>query len=86
MASEISASSLVKVNVRGEVVDGSGARVNPIGFAIHGAVHAARPEVAATLNDGRLKRVLPGWGCTASEIQLAKIAPYHAATPNKEPL
>ena len=42
---EITASSLVKVNVAGEVVDGSGARVNPSGFAIHGAVHAARPEV-----------------------------------------
>lgn len=34
---EITASSLVKVNTRGEVVDGSGARVNPSGFAIHGA-------------------------------------------------
>jgi ribulose-5-phosphate 4-epimerase/fuculose-1-phosphate aldolase len=47
---EISASSLVKVNVRGEVVDGSGARVNPSGFAIHGAVHAARPDVVCVIH------------------------------------
>ncbi|HMN22663.1 MAG TPA: class II aldolase/adducin family protein [Ottowia sp.] len=47
---EITASSLVKVNVAGEVVDGSGARVNPSGFAIHGAVHAARPEVECVIH------------------------------------
>ena len=47
---EITASTLVKVNVRGEVVDGSGARVNPSGFAIHGAVHAARPEVECVIH------------------------------------
>ncbi|MFT3812084.1 MAG: class II aldolase/adducin family protein [Acidovorax sp.] len=47
---EITASSLVKVNVAGQVVDGSGARVNPSGFAIHGAVHAARPEVECVIH------------------------------------
>ncbi|NDZ16746.1 class II aldolase/adducin family protein [Variovorax sp. WS11] len=47
---EITASSLVKVNVRGEVADGSGARVNPSGFAIHGAVHAARPDVECVIH------------------------------------
>ena len=47
---EITASSLVKVNTRGEVVDGSGARVNPSGFAIHGAVHAARPELECVVH------------------------------------
>jgi len=47
---EITASSLVKVNTRGEVVDGSGARVNPSGFAIHGAVHAARPELECVMH------------------------------------
>jgi ribulose-5-phosphate 4-epimerase/fuculose-1-phosphate aldolase len=47
---EITASSLVKVNVRGEVVDGSGAPVNPSGFAIHGAVHAARPDVECVIH------------------------------------
>lgn len=47
---EITASNLVKVNVAGQVVDGSGARVNPSGFAIHGAVHAARPEVECVIH------------------------------------
>ncbi|CAN5453010.1 class II aldolase/adducin family protein [soil metagenome] len=47
---EICASSLVKVNVRGEVVDGSRRAVNPTGFTIHGAVHAARPEVECVIH------------------------------------
>ena len=47
---EITASSLVKVDVQGRVVDGSGAKVNPSGFAIHGAVHAARPEVECVIH------------------------------------
>jgi len=47
---EIRASNLVKVNARGEVVDGSGATVNPTGFTIHGAVHAARPEVECVIH------------------------------------
>jgi ribulose-5-phosphate 4-epimerase/fuculose-1-phosphate aldolase len=32
------------------VVDGSAAAVNPSGFAIHGAVHAARPEVECVIH------------------------------------
>jgi ribulose-5-phosphate 4-epimerase/fuculose-1-phosphate aldolase len=47
---EITASGLVKVNTRGEVVDGSTARVNPSGFAIHGCVHAARPELECVMH------------------------------------
>ena len=47
---EITASSLVKVNLRGEVVDGSGRAVNPTGFTIHGAVHAARPQLACVIH------------------------------------
>ena len=47
---EITASSLVKVDVHGKVVDGSDAPVNPSGFAIHGAVHAARPEVECVIH------------------------------------
>jgi ribulose-5-phosphate 4-epimerase/fuculose-1-phosphate aldolase len=47
---EITASSLVKVDVQGRVVDGSGAKVNPSGFAIHGAVHAARPEAECVIH------------------------------------
>ena len=47
---EVRASDLVKVDVAGRVVDGSGRRVNPSGFAIHGAVHAARPEVECVIH------------------------------------
>jgi ribulose-5-phosphate 4-epimerase/fuculose-1-phosphate aldolase len=47
---EIRASTLVKVNHRGEIVDGSGHPVNPTGFTIHGAVHAARPDAACVIH------------------------------------
>lgn len=47
---EITASSLVKVNTRGEVIDGSGRPVNPTGFTIHGAVHQARPDAACVIH------------------------------------
>lgn len=47
---EITASSLVRVDVTGKVVDGSHAPVNPSGFAIHGAVHAARPDAVCVLH------------------------------------
>lgn len=47
---EISASSLVKVDVHGRVADGRGRSVNPSGFAIHGAVHAARPDAACVIH------------------------------------
>lgn len=47
---EVTASNLVKVDTAGRVVDGSGAKVNPSGFSIHGAVHAARPEVECVIH------------------------------------
>lgn len=47
---EMTASGRVKVNLRGEVVDGSGRAVNPTGFNIHGAVHAARPEAQCVIH------------------------------------
>lgn len=47
---EVCASGLVKVDLHGRVADGSGRRVNPSGFAIHGAVHAARSEVECVIH------------------------------------
>jgi len=48
---EITASSLVKVNEDGEIVDpGATNRVNPAGFTIHSAVHMAREEAGAVLH------------------------------------
>lgn len=47
---EVTASNLVKVDLEGRVVDGSGRRVNPSGFRIHGAVHAARPDAQCVIH------------------------------------
>jgi ribulose-5-phosphate 4-epimerase/fuculose-1-phosphate aldolase len=47
---EVRPDNLVKVDLAGRVVDGSGARVNPSGFAIHGAVHAARPDALCVMH------------------------------------
>ncbi len=47
---EVRASDLVKVNAAGQVIDGSGRQVNPTGFTIHGAVHAARPDVECVIH------------------------------------
>jgi len=41
---EVTATNLVKVNLKGEVVDGSRYPINPAGFVIHSAVHAARDD------------------------------------------
>lgn len=47
---EITASSLVVVDLEGQVIGESSWPVNPAGFVIHSAVHAARPEVQCVLH------------------------------------
>ena len=47
---EITASSLVKVDLEGRVVDPTPHRVNPAGFTIHSAVHAAREDAMFVLH------------------------------------
>jgi len=47
---EVTAANLVKVDLKGCVVDGSNAPVNPSGFAIHGCVHAARPDAVCVIH------------------------------------
>jgi ribulose-5-phosphate 4-epimerase/fuculose-1-phosphate aldolase len=47
---EVRPHNLVKVDVQGRVVDGSDAPVNPSGFAIHGCVHAARPDAQCVIH------------------------------------
>lgn len=47
---EITASSLVKIDLDGSKVDDSPHAVNPAGFVIHSAVHAARPDVGCVLH------------------------------------
>ncbi|WP_394778229.1 class II aldolase/adducin family protein [Undibacterium sp.] len=47
---EISASSLVKIDLRGNIVSGKHHKVNVSGFAIHAAVHAARPDALCVMH------------------------------------
>jgi ribulose-5-phosphate 4-epimerase/fuculose-1-phosphate aldolase len=47
---EITASSLVKIDVDGNKVDDSPARVNPAGFVIHSAVHRNRHDAAFVMH------------------------------------
>ncbi len=50
MFEEITASSLVKIDLDGKVVGPEGARINEAGFTIHSAVHAARPDVGCVIH------------------------------------
>jgi ribulose-5-phosphate 4-epimerase/fuculose-1-phosphate aldolase len=47
---EITASSLVKVDVNGNLVEDVDLAVNPAAFVIHGAIHKARPEIGCVLH------------------------------------
>ena len=48
--SEITASSLVKVDHDGTIVQDTGHVINPAGFVIHSAIHAARSDVDCVLH------------------------------------
>ena len=50
MFHEISASCLVKVDINGKVLSESEYEINPAGFTIHSAVHAARPDVGCVMH------------------------------------
>lgn len=50
MYDEICASNLVKIDLNGNNVDGTGVKVNKAGFVIHSAVHAARPDIQCVIH------------------------------------
>jgi ribulose-5-phosphate 4-epimerase/fuculose-1-phosphate aldolase len=50
MFSEITASSLVKVDLHGNKLDDTPQEINPAGFTIHSAVHAARDDAQCVLH------------------------------------
>lgn len=50
MFDEITASSLVKIGLDGNLVEPSEYQVNPAGFVIHGAIHAAREDAHCVLH------------------------------------
>jgi ribulose-5-phosphate 4-epimerase/fuculose-1-phosphate aldolase len=57
MFEEITASSLVKVDLDGRKLDDSAWPVNPAGFTIHSAVHAARHDAQCVLHTHTLNGV-----------------------------
>jgi ribulose-5-phosphate 4-epimerase/fuculose-1-phosphate aldolase len=50
MFGEVTASSLVKIDVEGKPVDAGSAMVNPAGFVIHSAIHMARPDAQCVVH------------------------------------
>jgi len=50
MFSEVTASSLVKVDLEGRKVGDSPHEINPAGFTIHSAIHAAREDAGCVLH------------------------------------
>jgi ribulose-5-phosphate 4-epimerase/fuculose-1-phosphate aldolase len=47
---EITASNLVRIDLDGNVVDGSEALIHKAGFIIHGAIHAVRPDAGCVIH------------------------------------
>ena len=47
---EVTASNLVRIDLDGNVVDGSGARIHKAGFVIHSAVHGARADAQCVIH------------------------------------
>ena len=47
---EMTASSLVKVNLQAQIVEPTEWQINPAGFVIHSAIYPARPEIRCVLH------------------------------------
>lgn len=50
MFDEVTASSLVKINLDGEIVDGTDRPINQAGFVIHSAVHEVRRDAGCVMH------------------------------------
>jgi ribulose-5-phosphate 4-epimerase/fuculose-1-phosphate aldolase len=48
--SQVTASNLVKVDLEGRIVEETPYKVNPAGFVIHSAIHAARPDAKCVIH------------------------------------
>jgi ribulose-5-phosphate 4-epimerase/fuculose-1-phosphate aldolase len=57
MFDEITASSLVKIDIEGRVLQDTPFPINPAGFTIHSAVHAARHDIQAVMHTHTLNGV-----------------------------
>lgn len=70
---EVTARNLVKVDAAGQVLsDPTGLGINPAGFVIHSAVHAARPDVACVLHT----HTMAGMAIAAQEEGLLPITQH----------
>jgi ribulose-5-phosphate 4-epimerase/fuculose-1-phosphate aldolase len=54
---EITASSLVKIDLDGKILDDTDHEINPAGFTIHSAIHSARHDAACVLHTHTLAGV-----------------------------
>jgi len=72
MFTEVTASSLVKVDRNGDVVDSSPQPINKAGFVIHGAIHEARPDALCVLHS----HSLAGVAVSALECGLLPISQF----------
>ena len=57
MFDEITASSLVKIDIEGKVLQETPFPINPAGFVIHSAVHAARHDIQCVMHTHTLNGV-----------------------------
>lgn len=55
MFEEMTASSLVKIDLQGNKLDDNPHPINPAGFVIHSAIHAAREDARCVLHVHSLK-------------------------------
>jgi ribulose-5-phosphate 4-epimerase/fuculose-1-phosphate aldolase len=69
---EITASSLVKVDVNGNVIDPVDATVNKAGFTIHSAIHEGREDAHCVLH----LHTVPGVAVSCQEDGLQPLSPY----------
>ncbi|MEX2450987.1 MAG: class II aldolase/adducin family protein [Rhodospirillales bacterium] len=63
---ECTASSLIKIDIKGNVLDGSNGLVNKAGYVIHSAIHEARHDVDCVLHT----HTVPGMAVSALECGL----------------
>lgn len=69
---EITASSLVKVDIDGKVLDDTTFKINPAGYTIHSAVHGARHDVDCVLHT----HTRAGMGVSAQKQGLLPISQH----------
>lgn len=69
---EVCASNLVKVDMAGNVVDGSDREINPAGFVIHSAIHMVRTDVRCIMHT----HTVAGMAIAALDCGLLPISMY----------